>query len=236
MSEIPKETTKASKLKDWAFLIYIFSWIPLGLYGLRRENHIGQGEHGYIGVIMTIASVMTLLFLLAIAVKIAINSKKIFSELFADKSIFLWGPIALIGTPIIIFIMSMLYIEPLIGVLYLADDFVNIFKNAIHEASIFLIVTFTFFISLIGGLAFLMRLYWRSIYGLTEVLTGIAIIVYRLTNQSNQNSLNMDFFIAIITAGIYLIVRGLDNMHQGWKDDVEIRALIKYVRNLWLAL
>ena len=62
-------------------------------------------------------------------------------------------------------------------------------------------------------------------YGFTEVLVGATVAGYRVaTNQG----LNTELYLVVLTAGIYLVVRGLDNVQQGLKarpDDFLSKAL-----------
>jgi hypothetical protein len=66
-----------------------------------------------------------------------------------------------------------------------------------------------------GAAFFIFRLRQRFIYGLTEATAGIVIAAHRM-NQEPGVGLPSEsgFYIALLTAGIYLVVRGLDNMHQ----------------------
>jgi len=75
------------------------------------------------------------------------------------------------------------------------------------------LLTFAF-----GGALFAVRLYYRFLYGASEIAIGVFVAVYRYysdhiaaTNQSSISSLTL----TILTAGVYLVVRGGDNMHQG---------------------
>lgn len=56
----------------------------------------------------------------------------------------------------------------------------------------------------------------RGLYGLTEVVAGVSIAAYRISTE-NTDLLNAspEIYIALLTAGVYLVVRGLDNMEQG---------------------
>lgn len=68
----------------------------------------------------------------------------------------------------------------------------------------------------VGLALFLFRLRFRFVYGLSEVLVGVLVAVHRLTGESSQpGSTSAALYLAILTAGVYLVVRGLDNMHQG---------------------
>lgn len=66
----------------------------------------------------------------------------------------------------------------------------------------------------LAGLLFYFRLILRSCYGLTETLVGLAIAGDRIAAQTSA-SYSSQFYLAVLTAGVYLIVRGLDNIHQG---------------------
>lgn len=71
--------------------------------------------------------------------------------------------------------------------------------------------------ALIRTLFFFFRLKRRFFYGLTESAAGIAIAGHRITQESAAGvPVDTTFYIAILTAGVYLVVRGFDNMHQAW--------------------
>ena len=71
----------------------------------------------------------------------------------------------------------------------------------------------------LGGLFFWIRLKARFMYGVVEASMGITFAVHRLSAEQ-QLGLPSDtgFYLAMLTAGIYLVVRGFDNMHQGWRE------------------
>lgn len=71
-----------------------------------------------------------------------------------------------------------------------------------------------------GSLLFYVRFRWRSLYGLSEAAVGLVISfekIFRIPNL--EASANSEFLLAILTASVYLVVRGFDNVHQGLKDD-----------------
>jgi hypothetical protein len=71
----------------------------------------------------------------------------------------------------------------------------------------------------IGIALFFFRLRRRALYGLTEVVVGVVVSVYRVTSAPVSSSLTSpDLYLVVLTAGIYLIVRGLDNLHQGLSE------------------
>lgn len=71
--------------------------------------------------------------------------------------------------------------------------------------------------ALLGSTFFAFRLKFRFIYGVTEAMVGLAVAAHRVgfTNTS-ESSGSAALYLAVLTAGIYLVVRGLDNMHQAW--------------------
>lgn len=60
---------------------------------------------------------------------------------------------------------------------------------------------------------FKVRQWSRVLYGLSEVAVGVVVAVYR--HEPGSSLLNPDAFLLLLTAGVYLIVRGLDNVQQG---------------------
>ena len=71
----------------------------------------------------------------------------------------------------------------------------------------------------IGLFCFWVRGTNRVLWGVTEVGVGVGLPVYR-AGEMTLESLNADFAIFALTAGVYLIVRGLDNMSQGRKEAI----------------
>ncbi|WP_156362535.1 hypothetical protein [Xylophilus sp. Leaf220] len=83
----------------------------------------------------------------------------------------------------------------------------------------------------IGLGCYFIRRKYRRIWGATEIVAGIAIVVYRTyTKNYSANLMDAEYFIAFITAGIYLMVRGFDNLEQGAKIIAEKRRLDKQKR------
>ncbi|CAE6793488.1 hypothetical protein R70006_04959 [Paraburkholderia domus] len=66
---------------------------------------------------------------------------------------------------------------------------------------------------LTSGLLFWFRLKYRCMYGCSEALVGILVASAKIEAAPNLSA--PQFLLLLLTAGIYLIVRGLDNMHQG---------------------
>lgn len=66
---------------------------------------------------------------------------------------------------------------------------------------------------------FYFRLKARCIYGLTESVVGVLIALNKVTSEVLQLN-KSEFYLAILTASLFLIVRGgFDNMHVGLEND-----------------
>jgi hypothetical protein len=60
---------------------------------------------------------------------------------------------------------------------------------------------------------FYFRLRLRSVYGVTEAMAGLAVAGQRAPTEFVLG--DGTFYFAVLTAGVYLVVRGFDNIHQG---------------------
>jgi len=78
----------------------------------------------------------------------------------------------------------------------------------------------SFVVLSLGSLLFYFRLRWRSLYGATEALVGVSVAAHRVIGiQKDPSALDLELFLALPTASIYLVVRGFDNVHQGLTKD-----------------
>lgn len=82
-------------------------------------------------------------------------------------------------------------------------------------------------ITFVAGLAlFVFRLKLRSTYGLTEALVGLVVAGSRVSSDIDKLGSDPALYLTVLTAGVYLVVRGLDNVHQGLaRDPIAIRLL-----------
>ena len=95
-------------------------------------------------------------------------------------------------------------------------------------------------LSVISGIGlYSFRTWLQACYGLTEIVVGIyaslvktAEISPNVNSNTNLVHINTTFSLAILTAGIYLIVRGLDNLVEGFKDgkDPGVGVLLRWLR------
>lgn len=74
----------------------------------------------------------------------------------------------------------------------------------------------------VGAIFFVFRYKYRFIYGAIEAIVGAAVgcqyLDTLISNQLGRSSLESSI-VATLTGGIYLVVRGFDNMHNGMKSD-----------------
>lgn len=67
-----------------------------------------------------------------------------------------------------------------------------------------------------GFLLFMFRLRFRVCYGLTEIFAGMLVAFLQVQPLSTgAATFNLALGITLLTAGVYLVVRGLDNFHVG---------------------
>ncbi len=72
----------------------------------------------------------------------------------------------------------------------------------------------------LGVLLFGFRLKARFFYGLTEAVVGAMVATTKMPSEGvDLASWHSETYLTILTAGVYLVVRGLDNMHTGLKAE-----------------
>jgi hypothetical protein len=76
------------------------------------------------------------------------------------------------------------------------------------------IITFTSITFFAGSGLFYFRLRYRALYGLTEAIVGLTAAA-RFASTMDPRTRDAGFYLATLTAGVYLVVRGLDNIHHG---------------------
>lgn len=86
---------------------------------------------------------------------------------------------------------------------------------------------------LAGFVLFLFRLSARFFYGLTEAIVGVIVAVSRIPFQiSDPASWEPHTYLVMLTAGVYLLVRGFDNMHTGLKPE-SYDGILKYTEDTY---
>jgi len=72
----------------------------------------------------------------------------------------------------------------------------------------------------LGWIFFYFRLRLRCIYGLTEVVVGLLVAANHVVVSSEAATNDpASYYLLLVTAGVYLVVRGFDNIHQGLTKD-----------------
>lgn len=90
----------------------------------------------------------------------------------------------------------------------------------------FLYVTLVgFFLLCVGMSLFFFRLKARFFFGLSEALSGFCIGIWKIPASADPITWNLDVVFVMVTASIFLIVRGFDNMHAGLSSNPD--AILK---------
>jgi drug/metabolite transporter (DMT)-like permease len=106
---------------------------------------------------------------------------------------------------------------------------VALFERLATSATQLEIVVATF---ILGVLLWVFRHYLRGLYGATETIMGILVASNSFNHRADKTE--VEFIIGMLTAGSYLVVRGLDNMHQyhiGKADDGALDWIRKKIEN-----
>lgn len=70
---------------------------------------------------------------------------------------------------------------------------------------------------LFGSVLFWIRLRYRAVYGVTEIGVGVLVASHRSYSFSAPTFVpETDFLLFLLTAGVYLVVRGFDNIYIGF--------------------
>lgn len=160
---------------------------------------------------------------------------------FAFYSIFISGILVAVCICFIIFLyfkfgnsvkeykmlIQLLFLLIILGPIYYSL-FVTLKSLALFLVSSKLIILLILLILALGFSFFILRLKLRIIYGFIEIIVGIFIAYDKLSKTNFILSLDSEFLIPLLTASIYLIVRGFDNIHQGINAENPKDPLINY--------
>jgi hypothetical protein len=78
---------------------------------------------------------------------------------------------------------------------------------------------------IVGVSLFFFRLKARFFFGLGEALVGFLIGISKIPESADPITWNLDVVIVMMTASIFLLVRGFDNMHAGLSSNPD--AILK---------
>lgn len=122
-------------------------------------------------------------------------------------------------------IFSVSYVLAMYGAIALGADIwahLNLFWESLDpltNQTQFMVVTGVA-VCAAGCVLFWFRLKQRFLYGLTEIGVGVFLGMHRVTmEQWSGAPTSAGFYLALLTASIYLAVRGADNIHQAYKDN-----------------
>ncbi|MBV9989066.1 MAG: hypothetical protein JO301_15410 [Chitinophagaceae bacterium] len=125
-----------------------------------------------------------------------------------------WEILFIVASPFVIYGASIFYYGMGAGI---KDAYMWITSSAIpKERAIFLSIITTLFL---GVFLWYFRLKRRALYGLTETMIGLTVAALRASSEKEDNLNSPEFYLALLTAAIYLVVRGFDNIHQGLTKD-----------------
>lgn len=137
-----------------------------------------------------------------------------------------WSIFGLPKISVHLFLLPLLYLPIFIAVSTIAyygigvallDSYVWLQRQSPPRA--FFVTLVGFLILIIGYTLFLFRLHVRFFFGLTEALVGVLIALHNVPANPDPALWSSDIFIVMLTAGVFLVVRGLDNMHTGLKSE-----------------
>lgn len=113
-------------------------------------------------------------------------------------------------TTILSYIQSIIFYSAWIAV---CDSYLLIHR--LSPPRLLYVVLVGVLILLIGASLFFTRLKARFFFGLGEALLGFLIGISKIPVSADPITWNTDVVFVIMTASIFLIVRGFDNMHAG---------------------
>jgi hypothetical protein len=132
-------------------------------------------------------------------------------------------PAGLFGGTIGVSIFSV----PIAGVLYVMFAAA---KDVMLAALAFAPLKGTIVIFAIAAALFWFRLRFRATYGTSEIYAGLYIYVQQLESRGGGLTLHGRHpdigLLAVLASGVYLVIRGMDNFHQGMSKD----PLFKWLR------
>lgn len=88
-------------------------------------------------------------------------------------------------------------------------------------------ISMWFVLPIIGGAFYLFRKKAKVVYGMTEVAAGIYAATSRIFSDAMERNYSRgDVYLILLTAGVYLIVRGYGNIEEGLRAGPEERDIL----------
>jgi len=119
-----------------------------------------------------------------------------------------------------------IYVLALLGMQCVAEDLADLWALPSLQRPISGVLLGSAVLAIGGGLFFI-RLRLRFLYGITEVVAGVVVALHKVSTEiADIGSVTAGWSLAFLTAAVYLVVRGLDNMHQGMTKEPLDAALL----------
>ena len=119
-----------------------------------------------------------------------------------------------------------IYVLALLGMRCVAEDLADLSALPSLQRPISAVLLGLAVLTIGGGLFFI-RLKFRFLYGITEVFAGVVVALHKVSTEiTDIASVTAGWSLAFLTAAVYLVVRGLDNMHQGMTKEPLDAALL----------
>lgn len=194
--------------EDGSWMVAISGW-GVGVLIIMAVICIGYSMYAH-----GVARVAKISFLMGLPFSIGIIGYSLYSSETPKKAWYGWRGV---GTIVLIFLFSFVFLLTLYSVGMCATDLFGKLWSDFTNTGRFSVIVGALTL-IFGGALFFMRLRWRATYGITEVMVGVFIASHRAYGESGPwSEANSDFYLAVLAGGIYLVVRGLDNVHQGMK-------------------
>jgi hypothetical protein len=162
--------------------------------------------------------------------KIALFTMVIFSLIGISLIIFMYATKGIIPRrkDLVDLVLSMGFISLYIFVPVFFISQIFLISVSLQEFSIPVITQSAFIISslvlLVGSILFYIRLKFRFVYGASEVIVGL-YVAFEKIHGAPLPVLTLENIepvaLVILTGAIYLVVRGLDNAHQGMTKEID---------------
>lgn len=209
-----KRTTKSVfRVAQLLFKLFMFSALPLSIfytiYTRTPADFVTQG-----GKVAAFFFGLIILWVATMPLRIAIERN---TPLYIPRLTLKWFLTLFAVASLVSLVSAFVYYSLGVAALAAWDELKN-WKDLIAQKT-FAIGIGGLVIVAVGLIFFWFRLRFRFIYGITEALAGTAFAMHRLGREPVIGLPSSDdFYFAMLTAGVYLVVRGFDNMHVGWKE------------------
>ena len=126
-----------------------------------------------------------------------------------DRPKYLWA--AIVGPILLTYFVGVMYYS-----VFVAAKGIFLWFDPKLVSQTWRAVFIGFAVLVVGSCLYWVRVNFRFTYGFHEVLVGVGIAAYHAYRAAGvPSSWDSAVYLALATAGVYLVVRGFDNMHVG---------------------